>query len=182
MARLLLINGAPCSGKSTLARRCAADHPLALALDVDVVRSLLGRWDDDPHAAGTAARALALAMARTHLVAGHDVVVPQLLVRAAFIDQLEALAAEVGVPFVEVVVEVALPEVLARFRERSARADRPEHRDAAELVRRAGGEADLVATHERLAALVAARPRAHRIGGGGATVEATYAQLLEALG
>ena len=85
-------------------------------------------------------------------------------------------------PFHEVVVQAGLPEVLARFRERSALASRQEHRDAAELVRRAGGEADLVTTHERLTALVATRPRAHRIGGGGATVEDTYAQLLDVLG
>jgi hypothetical protein len=120
-------------------------------------------------------------MARAHLLAGHDVVVPQLLARVAFIAQLEALAAEVGAAFVEVVVRAELPEVLARFRERSERAVRPEHRDAAELVRRAGGEAELVATHERLTALVASRPRAHLIVGGGATVEATYAQLLAVL-
>lgn len=39
-------------GKSTVARRYVADHPLALNLGVDLVRSLIGRWRDDPHAAG----------------------------------------------------------------------------------------------------------------------------------
>lgn len=36
MTCLILINGLPASGKSTLARRCAADHSLTLALDIDV--------------------------------------------------------------------------------------------------------------------------------------------------
>ncbi len=179
MARLLLLNGAPCSGKSTLARRYADDHPLALALDVDVLRSMLGGWLEQPAASGLAARALALAAARTHLAAGHDVVVPQLLARPDFIEQLERLAGEVGVPFVEVVVQVAVEEMLLRFRERSRRAARQEHVDAAELVRRAGGEAGLVATHARLAALVATRPRAHLVGGHGATVETTFSRLLD---
>lgn len=81
MTRLILINGAPGSGKSTLARMLVDQHPLALLLDIDTLRGQLGRWSDDPPAAGMAARRLALAMIRIHLVAGHDVVVPQFLFR-----------------------------------------------------------------------------------------------------
>ena len=44
--RLLLINGLPGSGKSTLAARYVADRPLALCLDIDVVRGLFGAWTD----------------------------------------------------------------------------------------------------------------------------------------
>jgi hypothetical protein len=66
---LLLINGLPGSGKSTLAARYVADRPLALCLDVDVVRGLLGAWTDVPHEAGLLARRLALTMAR--VVLGH---------------------------------------------------------------------------------------------------------------
>ena len=42
-------------------------------------------------------------MARVVLGEGRDVVVPQFLGRAEFIGELEALAAELGVEFVEVV-------------------------------------------------------------------------------
>ena len=45
---MVLINGAPGSGKSTLARRYVEEHPLALALDIDVVRGMLGGWLDHP--------------------------------------------------------------------------------------------------------------------------------------
>lgn len=101
MAALVLLNGPPGVGKSTLARRFVADHPLALALDIDVVRSMLGRWMDAPTDAGLAARALAMAMIRTHLAAGHDVVVPQFLGRVDFVVELAAVAASERVPFVE---------------------------------------------------------------------------------
>jgi predicted kinase len=52
MPRLVLINGAPSSGKSTLAKRYVEDHPLTLALDIDVVRAMQGRWLDEPVEAG----------------------------------------------------------------------------------------------------------------------------------
>jgi len=100
----MLINGAPGSGKSTLARRYAQDHPLTLALDVDRVRGMLGRWLDTPTEAGLLARQMAVEMARVHLCAGHDVVVPQFLGRLDFIGVLQRLCEEVRAEFVEVVL------------------------------------------------------------------------------
>jgi predicted kinase len=82
--KLILLNGPPGSGKSTLARRYADAHPPALALDVDRVRDMIGGRRVSPGEAGLLAREIALAAARTHLSAGHAVVVPQLLVRPGF--------------------------------------------------------------------------------------------------
>jgi hypothetical protein len=94
MPRMILLNGPPSCGKSTLARRYAQEHPLSLNLYVDRIRDLIGGWQDEPHTAGLLARALALATARTHLMAGYDVVIPQFLARAEFIEQIEQLAGE----------------------------------------------------------------------------------------
>jgi len=47
---MIVLNGPPGCGKSTLARMYAEDHPLALNLDIDRIRSLIGRWRDDPDA------------------------------------------------------------------------------------------------------------------------------------
>jgi predicted kinase len=95
---LILLNGAPGSGKSTLALLYIDDHPLTLNLDIDRIRGLLGRWQDD------ATRAGLLAMARTHIDAGHDVIIPQYLGRLPFIEQLEQLAFDRTVPFHELVL------------------------------------------------------------------------------
>jgi hypothetical protein len=104
MARLVLINDAPGSGKSTLARMYVDQHPLVLALDVDVVRAMLGRWLDDPVAAGLIARRMAFEMARVQLTAGRDVWVPQFLGRLDFVFELEDLCDKIGAVFVEVVL------------------------------------------------------------------------------
>ncbi|MGW4064186.1 AAA family ATPase [Amycolatopsis sp. NPDC004747] len=102
--RLILLNGPPGSGKSTLARRYAEDHPPALALDVDRIRAMLGGWRGSPGEAGLLAREIALAAARTHLAAGHDVVVPQLVARPGFPERLEDVASECGATFHELVL------------------------------------------------------------------------------
>jgi chloramphenicol 3-O-phosphotransferase len=63
MAVLVLLNGPPATGKSTIAQRFVDARPLALNLDIDVVRGMHGRWLDDPSTAGLTARSLALIMA-----------------------------------------------------------------------------------------------------------------------
>lgn len=96
MARPVLINGAPGSGKSTLARMYVDDHQLALALDFEAVRAMLGHGLDEPTEAGLIARRMALEMARVQLTAGRDVLVPQFLGRPDFVVSLERLCHDVG--------------------------------------------------------------------------------------
>ena len=51
-ARLIHLNGPPGIGKSTLARRYAAEHAGVLLCDVDVLRTMIGGWQEDDGAAG----------------------------------------------------------------------------------------------------------------------------------
>ncbi|OXM55980.1 hypothetical protein CFP71_15990 [Amycolatopsis thailandensis] len=68
MPRLIVLNGPPACGKSTLARLYAENHPLTLNLDIDRIRGLLGAWRDDAAKAGVLARELAMSAARTHVL------------------------------------------------------------------------------------------------------------------
>lgn len=160
---LVLLNGPPASGKSTISARLVDRRPLALHLDIDVVRGNLGRWMDDPSAAGIAARALAIAMARAHLVGGYDVFVPQFLGRPEFINELSLLALDVEARFVEIALMIDRDLAQDAFSERSATAREQTHRDAAVLVERSPADDAIGEMFDRYVALIEQRPRARRI-------------------
>jgi len=108
---LLLLNGLPGAGKSTVAAALAAGRPGTLVLDVDVVRTLIS---GDPAGAAEPARRLALDMARSHLRAGADVVVPQLVARPDQLARFSRAAADGGARFVHVILRVAAATLARR--------------------------------------------------------------------
>jgi predicted kinase len=165
MPKLILLNGPSAGGKSTLALRYARDHPLTLVLDIDQLWAVLGSQRDT----GLLARAIALAAARTQLASGHDVVVPQLVARPAFLDQLAALADETGATFHEIVLLDSRANMLRRF---AARADHP---------RGEAAEADLLALYDRLLALLPSRPDARVVPVVDGGPEETYEAVLRNL-
>lgn len=132
--RLLLLNGAPGAGKSTLARLLADDRPLTLALDVDQLKHALGRWEEDARASGLRARELALALIDVQLRAGEDVVLGQYLARTDFVEQLEAAANRAGAEFREVLLDVGEQTLRTRLAARAARPATPEQAVNACLV------------------------------------------------
>lgn len=180
MPRLILLNGAPAVGKSTLARRYAEDRPLTLVLDLDRLRRMLGRWRDDPAGAGVRIRSIAVAAAREHLAAGYDVVVPQLVGRVEFIERLASVAAESGARFDEVFLLDGVESIVHRFAERTRAAADPADVEAHEML--TGGEDALRDWHALIHRLVAERPHAVTIDSVPGDIEATYRTLRAALG
>lgn len=179
MPRLIVLNGPPAIGKSTLAQRYVEEHPLALNLDIDSVRRLLGRWQDAPNEAGLLARELTLTMARVHLGGGHDVVLPQYLGQPAFLQQAEDVATEAGASFHEFVLMDSRDDAVRRFTERTARSTEPTHVDAGRLVERFGGTDALFAMYDRLLLVLAHRPQAQRITCREGELEQVYRELID---
>jgi predicted kinase len=175
VAKLVLLNGPPAVGKSTLARRYADEHPLTLVLEIDTVRALLGSWLEEWQRSGTVARMIALAMARTHLEAGHDVIVPQLLARRPFAELLQATAESAGASFYEFALLDPRDVVLARLEQRSEPVGAFSSRALMEKQGNASGDA-----YDDFVAALADRPDAVVIDD--PLSDAAYASLLRLLG
>ena len=159
MTRLVLINGAPGSGKSTIAQALAQDKAMTLALDIDGLKHSLGRWEEDPSASGLHARRLATALASEQLRAGFDLVIGQYLARTPFIEDLERLAARHGARFYEFVLDT----LATRLAERAGNPDRLEHAVNNRLV----GPDDATALVQTIESLRQRRPHAQWVKAAG---------------
>jgi len=93
IARLILVNGPPASGKSTLARRYVDGHDRAALVEIDTLRMTLPNWEKD-EASRLVAIELAGAAIVEHLCVGRDVVMAQYFGRLGYIVSLEDLARE----------------------------------------------------------------------------------------
>jgi hypothetical protein len=126
------------------------------------------------------ARAMALAAARVHLSAGHDVVIPQYLGRAAFLEQVERLAVTVDAQFHEVVLLAERQHALHRFllRTHAAREANQTEVEHAEPVT----PEDFLAMYDRLQGLLPLRPAARVIRAEEGQIEQTYYDLLAVVG
>lgn len=159
---LLLLEGPPGIGGSTVARLLVRARPLAPCLDVDLLRRSLGQWMDHPDESGALGRDLALAAAVQHLRSGHEVVVPQFVGRQVFVERLERLAAELGVPFVHVALLDDERAAAARFLAREHAPEATEqHLEAAAM---AGGESHFDEMYDALRQRALHGEQPHRDG------------------
>lgn len=128
---------------------------MTLSLEQDVVRGLLGGWRTRGGESGGLARELCLGMARIHLRAGHDVVVPQFVANTDYLDRLSGLGHQVGAQYIEFVLLDDVGSAERRFHARIHDPRLAEHqRVAAAFIEEAGGYAHQYA---RLARCLAVR-------------------------
>lgn len=173
--RLIHLNGPPGIGKSTLAQLYAEDHHGVLNLDIDQLRALVGGWRQRFAETGALVRPIALSMARTHLRAGYDVVLPQYLGKLLEIERFEAAARDAGAVFCEVLLMDSKERSIERFTSRDTAL--PWHRYVQEIVERNGGPALLAAMHDQLTNVISARPNAVVIPSSPGAIDETYAAL-----
>jgi hypothetical protein len=132
---LILVNGPPASGKSTLGRRYVDDHEGAVLVEVDTLRMTLPNWETD-EATRLGAAELAGAAIIEQLGAGRDVVIPQYFGRLGNVVMLEDLAREHAATFVEVILATEAAIAIDRFRTRrramAQRDERHPERDIAD--------------------------------------------------
>ena len=179
--RLILLNGPPGIGKSTLAQRWADDHPGTLNLDIDQLRGMIGGWRDRFGETGGIVRPLALAMVGAHIGGGRDVIMPQFLGRPSEIERFAATALAVGGEFREIVLMDSRENALDRFGDRGADDEQPWHRYIRDLVDGLGGRAHLAGMYDQFTAMLAARPQATVLPTTAGAIELAYQALTAAL-
>ncbi len=182
---LVLLNGMPAAGKSTVAYRLVQRRPMALNLDIDIIRHQIGSWLSRPTEAGLAARAMARAMAEVHLSGGSDVVVPQFLGRPGFIEQLKEVAGAADAPFHHILLDVPLDQAAQVFERRQEAASNPIHADAARLLKANGRQPplrnSLTRYHELLQNLADTHPPDRTVAVVDGDIDGTFDRVVKAL-
>jgi predicted kinase len=181
IARLILVNGPPGSGKSTVAHRYVRDHDRVALVEVDELRMTLPDWEED-EATRLGARELAAVAIESHLAAGRDVVMAQYFGRLGYIVLLEDLARKHSATFVEVILAPGAALSIDRFRSRrrtmTERGERHPERDIAD----ADIEQFVLDAVDRLARLPTARPQSRVVPVAlDASEDEIYDRLLSAL-
>lgn len=160
-----------------MASRYAGNHPGTLCLDIDVLVGQVGEWREDFSAAFRIARTRGLALAKSHLHDGQDVVVPQLVTIFDQGNPFEVAANEVGAKFVEVALLVDIDEHTRRLAKKEPASD-VEARiqsslETSDLVDRIRGH---------LAEYLHGRPETIQLDTTGLTIDQTYVRLMNLLG
>lgn len=179
MTILILLNGPPGIGKSTLAAMYAERHTGTLNLDIDALHTFIGGWRELGGRVHDFLRPLALAMAATHLAGGNDVIVPQYVARAEAAAAFDAVVVAQGAELREIVLMDERAAALDRFDQRQDDTEWAAHNRS--IVAGLGGREFLGGMYDQLQAHASTRSDASFVTTIPGDLEGTYAALIAEL-
>lgn len=116
--KLILLYGFAGIGKTTIAKRYADEHALAMNLDQDKIISMLGLWPEHEEHAWKLVAELCKTLAMTYLERDHDVVVPCLPTGVDRVQDYENIAQKSHAALYEVTIaadrKIAVQRLLKR--------------------------------------------------------------------
>ena len=116
--KLILLNGTPGLGKTTLAKLYIDNNPLAMCLDVDYIWFMFGQWQAMRPESDRLKLKYSYELARLHLNEGYDVIVPNLIQTVSQYKEFEQIAHATGSELIELVLTAPLNVALKRLKTR----------------------------------------------------------------
>ena len=98
-----------------MAKTYSERHPLALNLDIDLIRASLGQWRERRVESAKLAWEMTCQMGRVAITAGSDVIIAHTISRPEHFRRLEELAAETGAKLHEILLLAPKDEAIRRF-------------------------------------------------------------------
>ncbi len=90
--KIILLNGFAGSGKTTIARMYVDNHPLSMVIEGDELIVNIGDWLNNEDKARDLIFILTKNMISTAIKAGHDIILPYLVSKAANVVEIEQIA------------------------------------------------------------------------------------------
>ena len=179
--KLIILNGALGVGKSTLAEKYSANHPLTLQLDIDEVRRMISHFREEKEISGPLSKKIAGEMARTHLQAGYDIVISQIFIHENDLDNFKNIAQECGVKYFEFLLSISKKDSIQRFIERGKNAGYSDGFRPGGLVTIGGREKKLEQMYDDMMTMISKRSNTIIIESIEGDSESTYQKLMEYL-
>ena len=175
--KLIVLNGNPGMGKSTLSQRYVDEHPMTLHLDIDRLWHMLGQWQASMPQSERQKYKFAYALADVHLADGQDVIVADHIQQAEIYQRFQKIAESHNAVYVEVVLLSTLEDAIERCKTRAKNMGYQTGFRPGGVLDTNGREAKLANMHQNMLAAVATREHMIRIASIEGDIEGTYQQL-----
>lgn len=178
---LILLNGNPGMGKTTLAERYVKEHPMALNLDIDNIWIMMGGWDSPGSDSNRLKFKYAQTIAAMHLAEGYDVIVPQLMQNVVDYEAFEQIAQDNNATLKEVVLLSTVDDAIERCKTRARSMGHPDGFRPGGVLDSGGREKMLRSMHTNMVSAITQRPSITQIVSVEDDIVGTYEKLLNVI-